>query len=155
VQAKGRLHRNFQGYTTDTANTLLGLGASAISSLPQGFVQNASQELAWRAILSKGELPVARGVGLTDDDLFRSDIIERLMCDLCVDLNAICARHRRPLADLREEQARLQDFVEDGLIEMSGARVTVTELGRLAIRSICAVFDRYFAPEAGRHAKAL
>jgi oxygen-independent coproporphyrinogen-3 oxidase len=155
AQVKGRLHRNFQGYTTDTASALLGLGASAIGSLPQGFVQNASQELAWRAAVSKGELPIARGVGLTDDDLFRSEIIERLMCDLRVDLDAICARHRRPLSDLTVEQARLQDFVGDGLIEMSGARVVVTELGRLAIRSICAVFDRYFAPQASRHAKAL
>ncbi len=155
AQRTGQLHRNFQGYTADAAGALLGLGASAISSLPQGFVQNASQDLAWRAAVSKGELPVARGVGLTDEDRLRGEIIERLMCDLTVDLDAVCARHRRPLSDLAEDRARLQDFVQDGLVEICGARVTITEVGRLAIRSVCAVFDRYFAPSAGRHAKAL
>jgi oxygen-independent coproporphyrinogen-3 oxidase len=155
AQVDGRLRRNFQGYTTDTAGTLLGLGASAIGSLPQGFVQNVSQELGWRAAVSKGELPIARGVAVSDDDLFRGEIIERLMCDLEVDLRAVCAAYRRPLSDLAEERARLEDFAHDRLIRLVGDRVIVTELGRLAIRSICAAFDRYFAPEGGRHAKAL
>lgn len=155
AQIDGRLRRNFQGYTTDGAGTLLGLGASAISSLPQGYVQNISQEVGWRAAVSRGELPIARGVGVTDDDLFRGEIIERLMCDLEVDLHKVCARYRRPPSDLAEERERLVPFAHDGLIRWEGDRILVTELGRLAIRSICAVFDRYFAPEAGRHAKAL
>lgn len=155
AQAQGRLRRNFQGYTTDMAGTLLGLGASAIGNLPQGYVQNIAAELGWRAAVAKGELPVARGVAITDEDLFRGEIIERLMCDLEVDLDAVCARHLRPTHELDEERAALEPFRQDGLLRMDGGRVIVSETGRLVIRSICAVFDRYFAPEAGRHSKAL
>lgn len=155
AQRDGRLHRNFQGYTTDAAMTLLGFGASAISSLPQGFAQNAASEAAWRAAVNAGDLPIARGVALSDEDRFRGEIIERLMCDLEVDLARVCARHRRPLAALAREQARLADFVADGLMELDGHRIVVTEIGRLAVRSICAVFDQYLAPGGARHARAL
>nr|WP_272887040.1 oxygen-independent coproporphyrinogen III oxidase [Phenylobacterium aquaticum] len=153
--AEGRLHRNFQGYTTDDAGALLGFGASAIGVLPQGYVQNTAQELAWRAAVGKGELPTARGVAVTADDRFRGEIIERLMCDLRVDLAAVCARHGRPLSDLAGARARLADFAKDDLVRLDGAVVQVTELGRLLVRSVCAEFDAYFAPEGGRHSKAI
>lgn len=150
-----RLRRNFQGYTTDSATTLLGIGASSIGNLPQGFVQNIAQELPWRQAVKAGDLPVARGVAITADDRFRGEIIERLMCDLAVDLGAVCAAHGRPLEDLKSERAQLGEFVRDGLLHLDGAKVTLTEHGRLLVRSICAVFDVHLAPEAGRHSKAL
>lgn len=152
---QGRLHRNFQGYTTDAARTLLGVGASAIGSLPQGLVQNVTQELGWRAAVARAELPIARGVALTDEDRFRSEIIERLMCDLAIDLEAVCARHGRKLAELAAELACLQPFADDGLVRIDGARLAVTQAGRFLVRSVCAVFDAYLAPEAQRHAKAI
>ena len=152
---EGTLHRNFQGYTTDAAGTLLGLGASAIGSLPQGFVQNAAQETTWRAAVGAHELPIARGVALTDDDRFRGEIIERLMCDFDVDLAAICARHHRALSDLAEPLARLEAFERDGLIRHEGVRLMITERGRILVRSVCATFDAYLAPDAQRHAKAI
>jgi len=155
AQTERRLRRNFQGYTTDSAQTLLGLGASAIGSLPQGLAQNVTQELGWRAAIAAGDLPVARGVPVTPEDRFRGEIIERLMCDLQVDLGAVCARHGRDLADLNDELAELADFAADGMVVMQGDRLIVTDLGRLVVRTVCAVFDTYFAPEAGRHAKAL
>ena len=151
----GRLHRNFQGYTTDAAGTLLGLGASAIGSLPQGFVQNAAQELAWRKAVGAGDLPIARGVALTDEDRFRGQIIEALRCDLDVDLSAICSAHGRSLSDLAPEFRALDDFERDGLVRHDGARVVVTERGRPLVRSACAVFDSYLAPEARRHARSI
>ena len=152
---EGRLHRNFQGYTTDAAGTLLGLGASAIGSLPQGFVQNAAQETAWRAAVGAGDLPIARGVAITDDDRFRGAIIERLMCDFDVDLAAICAAHGRSVADLAEALSRLEPFERDGLIRHEGVRLMITERGRILVRSVCAVFDAHLAPDAQRHAKAI
>lgn len=155
AQREGRLRRNFQGYTTDSAQTLLGLGASSIGSLPQGLVQNIAQELPWRAAVVAGDLPIARGVVVTDEDRFRGEIIERLMCDLAVDLGAVCDRHGRTLAGLADELSDLRAFADDGLVVMQGDRLTVTDLGRLVVRSVCAVFDTYFAPEAGRHSKAL
>lgn len=153
--AEGRLHRNFQGYTTDAARTLLGIGASAIGSLPQGFVQNVGQELGWRAAVMKEDLPIARGVALTSDDRFRGEIIERLMCDLSVDLEAVCARHDRDMAGLKPEIGRLADFVDDGLIAWSGAKLEVTEAGRVLVRSVCAVFDAHLVTDAQRHSKTL
>lgn len=153
--SEGSLHRNFQGYTTDAAGTLLGLGASAIGSLPQGFVQNVSQEQPWRVAVGAGDLPIARGVALTDDDRFRGEIIERLMCDFDVDLAAICAKHHRSLADISQALARLEDFERDGLIRHEGVRLMVTERGRIVVRSVCAAFDAYLAPEAERHARAI
>ncbi|WP_395670296.1 oxygen-independent coproporphyrinogen III oxidase [Phenylobacterium sp.] len=153
--AEGTLRRNFQGYTTDAAPTLLGLGVSSIGSLPQGFVQNAAQELAWRAAVKSGRLPVARGVAMTADDRFRGEIIERLMCDLTVDLDAVCARHGRKRAELSEAISRLAPFVADGLVRNVGGRVTAIGAGRLVIRSIAAAFDAYFAPDATRHSRAI
>ena len=156
VAARERaLHRNFQGYTTDAAGTLLGLGASAIGSLAQGHVQNHPDEVAWRAAVSAGDLPVARGVAVTADDLFRREIIERLMCDLEVDLAAVCARHGRDLSALGPELARLEDFRRDGLVRREGPSLQVTQAGRVLVRSVCAVFDAYLPQVAHRHATAL
>jgi oxygen-independent coproporphyrinogen-3 oxidase len=152
---EGRLHRNFQGYTADAAPTLLGLGASAIGSLPQGYVQNISQELGWRAAVSKHDLPIARGVATAPDDRFRGEIIERLMCDLEVDLAAVCARHGRTLADLADELAVLDGFERDGLVRHDGVDLMVTEPGRVLVRSVCAVFDTHLSPDAQRHSKTL
>ncbi|MET0271627.1 MAG: oxygen-independent coproporphyrinogen III oxidase [Phenylobacterium sp.] len=152
---EGRLHRNFQGYTADAAPTLLGLGASAIGALPQGYVQNISQELGWRAAVSAGDLPIARGVAITSEDRFRGEIIERLMCDLEVDLAAVCVRHGRSVTELANELARLEGFERDGLVRRDGASLAVTELGRVLVRSVCTVFDTHLAPEAQRHSKAL
>ncbi|MBX3485460.1 oxygen-independent coproporphyrinogen III oxidase [Phenylobacterium sp.] len=153
--AAGRLHRNFQGYTTDAASTLLGLGASAIGRLPQGYVQNVTQELGWRVAVHTDQLPVARGVALTADDRFRGEIIERLMCDLAVDLADVCVRHDRDPRELSEAMGRLAPFVADGLVAIDGGHVEVLGPGRLVVRSICACFDAYFAPDATRHSRAL
>lgn len=155
AHAQGRLHRNFQGYTTDAAATLIGVGASSVGRLPQGYVQNASQERAWREAVGAGALPVARGVALSDDDRFRGEIIERLMCDLRVDLAAVCGRHGRTLADLAPELAALQRFVADGLASLDGGDLAITPRGRILVRSVCAVFDAWLRPEAGRHARAI
>lgn len=153
--AEGRLHRNFQGYTSDPAGTLLGLGASAIGSLPEGFVQNITQETGWRAAVGQGRLPVARGVDVTAEDRFRAEIIERLMCDLSVDLEAVCARHGRQMTELSASLQGVAPFCDDGLLSLTGGKLQVLGAGRLVLRSICAAFDQYFDAAGGRHAKSL
>lgn len=155
AQSEGRMRRNFQGYTTDEAKTLLGLGASAIGNLPQGFTQNVTAELGWRAAIDKGDLPIARGIALTEDDKFRGEIIEKLMCDFEVDLAKVCSAHGRDPADLANTRPGLMDLAADGLLTLDGERLIVTEAGKLVVRTICALFDVYFAPEGGRHSKAL
>lgn len=139
---EGRLHRNFQGYTTDPHEVLLGVGASSIGRLPQGFVQNDAGEPQWRAAVGAGRLPVKKGVALTAEDRFRADIIERLMCDLRVDLAAVCAAHSEPLATLDSDLGALQALIADGVAKIDGSIVSVTDLGRPFLRSVCQVFDR-------------
>jgi oxygen-independent coproporphyrinogen-3 oxidase len=151
----GALRRNFQGYTTDEAPTLLGVGASAISATREGFAQNDAQEIAWRAAIDRDRLPIVRGVARTPEDAFRGEIIERLMCDLTVDLAAVCSRHGRAVHSLANELERLRAFEADGLLTLDHARVTLSPAGRLLMRSVCTVFDAYLDPEAGRHSKAI
>ena len=151
----GVLHRNFQGYTTDRANTLIGFGASSISSLPAGYVQNFPQLNLYRRTLDEGRLPTARGVELTPDDRLRREVIERLMCDLEIDLGQICAEHGETADALVEARPRLEELATDGLIELDGDRITVTPDGRLLVRCVCAAFDAYLEVAEGKHSKAV
>jgi oxygen-independent coproporphyrinogen III oxidase len=154
--AQGQARRNFQGYTTDVAEVLVGVGASSISHLPQGYAQNIAAVPAWRERILSGQLATGRGVGPSAEDRFRAEIIERLMCDLGVDLREICGRHDCGLSSLSGELTRLRDFEDDGLVCDDGAaRIEVTSLGRPFIRTICSVFDRHLRPEAGRHASSV
>ena len=153
--ASGKVRRNFQGYTTDGASTLIGLGASAIGRLPQGYVQNQPGELAWRQAIAKDELATIRGVPLTDDDRFRGEIIEQLMCDFTVDLADVCSRHGRDFSDLAQALDQLAEPLHDGVAELAGARLTITDLGRPYLRTVCAAFDAYLDPAATRHSAAV
>ena len=151
----GRLRRNFQGYTTDRADTLLGFGASAIGSLPQGYVQNSSDFDGYARAISDGRLATVRGIELSDDDRLRRAVIERLMCDMTVDLAAASAGFAPGMADFTSDLAALQEFADDGLVRLDGATVTVTEPGRPWLRVICAVFDRYLQHNEARHSAAV
>ncbi len=147
--------RNFQGYTTDAAATLLGFGASAIGRLPQGYVQGTVPIAPWQAAVADGRLPVARGLELDAEDRFRGEIIERLMCDLAVDLDAVAARHGRDAAEIEDDLRRVQPFESDALVRLHGRQLSVTERGRPFVRSVCAVFDRYLDGGGARHAAAV
>jgi oxygen-independent coproporphyrinogen-3 oxidase len=154
-QREQRLHRNFQGYTTDEAATLIGFGTSAIGMLPQGYVQNAAGTVAYREAILAGELATARGRELTAEDRLRRAIIERLMCDLKADLGEIAAAHGRGLDDLAPELARLAPLAEHGLLTVAAGTIAVAEHARPFVRNICAVFDAYLAADATRFSRAL
>lgn len=151
----GHLRRNFQGYTTDAAEVLLGLGVSAISRTPRGFVQNLTLEREWRAAVSAGTLATARGVALTPTDAFVGDLIERLMCDFAVDVAAVCERHDRPTPEPASAWPRLAAFEADGLIRIEGATVVVTEPGRPFVRAVCAAFDPGATGAVQRHSRVV
>ncbi|HVN01922.1 MAG TPA: oxygen-independent coproporphyrinogen III oxidase, partial [Caulobacteraceae bacterium] len=155
ASARGELRRNFQGYTTDQEEILLGLGVSAIGRLPQGLAQNHSVELAWRAAVREGRLPTARGVAFTDDDQFRGDIIEALMCRFEVDLADVRRKWRRSRESLAGAQTALAELERDGVIERQDERIAVTPVGRPFVRQVCAAFDSYLAPGALRHSSAV
>ncbi len=147
------LRRNFQGYTTDPCPTLIGLGVSSIGRLPQGYVQNASSEIAWRTALDQGRLPIHRGIAIDAEDRFRGDIIETLLCHLGVDLEAVCGRHDRTLDHLIPERVALADLVHDGLLARRGETYHVTEDGRPFLRTVCAVFDTYRPESAQQYSR--
>jgi len=151
-----RLRRNFQGYTTDACATLFAVGASGIGKLPQGFVQNQATEIAWRAMIQRGQLPIAKGVAMTPEDRFRAEIIESLMCHMGVDLAAVCARHDRRSIWLAAEREALRDLERDGLVVLNGDVLHITERGRPFLRVVCAVFDEYLRKStAQKHAQVI
>jgi oxygen-independent coproporphyrinogen-3 oxidase len=153
--AAGRLRRNFQGYTADPHTTLLGFGASAIGALPNGIVQNQSAELAWRLAVAQGVLPTAKGLTFTDEDRFRGEVIERLMCDFAVDLAAVAARHGRGPDALAAAVKALAPAIADGVAELRDGRLSMTPLGRPFVRQVAAAFDAYLAGAGDRHSRAV
>lgn len=155
AMAAACVHRNFQGYTTDGAQTLVGFGASAIGKLHDGYVQNASGVVAWRAAVDADRLPVARGIALSEDDRIRGAIIERLMCDFRVDLSDFAELPGLIGDGLQTELRRLRCFIDDGLLVRDGFRLLVTEAGRPFVRSMAAVFDRYLGRSTARHSKGV
>ncbi len=148
----GALRRNFQGYTTDDAVARIGFGPSAIGVMPQGFIQNTTAMAAYRDGIGRGDLPIARGRALSADDRLRGAVIERLMCDLKVDLGHFGG-------DFTAEAAALDEMRADGLVEIdrgaAGPVIRVTAKGRPFVRAACAVFDSYLTPSETRHARAV
>jgi oxygen-independent coproporphyrinogen-3 oxidase len=153
----GRVRRNFQGYTTDESTTLLGLGASAISKLPDGHVQNHALVSAWAACIEAGALATARAVELSEDDRVRAAVIEALMCRLGVDLRDIAAQFLLPQSEIvglldHASLTELSAMEGDGLVEVetvgggTPVAIVVTEAGRPFVRNVCALFDAYLRP---------
>lgn len=153
--AAGRLRRTFQGYTDDDALALIGIGASAISSLPQGHAQNEAGVPQWRAAIRAGRLAIARGIEPDAEDRLRATLIERLMCDLALDIGATCRGHDADPNRFADTLPRLDAMAADGLLAREGWRIAVTPRGRPFLRAVAAVFDRHLDPQAGRHANAV
>lgn len=150
----GRMHRNFQGYTTDDADVLIGLGTSAISRLPQGFVQNAVDTASYARAIEGGRLATARGIALTPDDCLRGWIIERLMCDLSVDFDtAGCEIDSEKL--FASEIDSLRPLEQAGLVFLERRRISVTEMGRPYVRLVAATFDSYLTNNLARYSIAV
>jgi oxygen-independent coproporphyrinogen-3 oxidase len=153
--ANRRLHRNFQGYTTDSAETLIGFGASGIGSLPQGYVANVGEIHSYRDAIAAGQLATQRGIAIDGEDRLRRAVIERLMCDLDVDLDAVAGRFGMAGDRFADELAALTPLAEDGLVRVEGHKIAVTEDGRTLVRAVCAAFDRYLKRGEQRHSKAV
>jgi oxygen-independent coproporphyrinogen-3 oxidase len=152
----GRIHRNFQGYTTDDADALIGLGASAIGRLPSGYVQNAPDIGNYSRAIAAEQFATVKGMAISDDDRLRARVIERLMCDMSVDLDAVAneagSRRRGYFAD---ELESLIPFERDGFVDIQGHRIKVTENGRPFVRILAAAFDVYLREGPARHSLAV
>lgn len=152
---EGRLRRNFQGYTTDTSNVLLGFGASAIGHLPQGYVQNEVHTRAYEQSIAGGRLATVKGYALTDDDRLRAEIIERIMCDFGVSLDTICARHGSVPEEMLKSSPRLQKLISDGIVELDGGSLAMADDSRFLVRSVAAAFDAHLDGAQQLHSRAV
>ncbi|WP_404426219.1 oxygen-independent coproporphyrinogen III oxidase [Thalassospira australica] len=155
AQKNGLLHRNFQGYTTDRAEALIGFGPSAISSLPQGYAQNDPALARWQRAVEAGECGIEKGIAVSNEDRIRRDIINELMCNLTVDVAAICADHGTSVDHFTWEIDRVHAMTQDGIVEVNGTHIYLTESGRPLVRAVCAAFDTYLDHAHGRHSQAV
>ncbi|MDO1559524.1 oxygen-independent coproporphyrinogen III oxidase [Brevundimonas sp. 2R-24] len=153
--AEGRLRRNFQGYTDDPAPVLIPVGPSSIGSLGPGFVQNAVFTNLWGQAVAEGRLPAARRLPITSEDRLRAAVIERLMCDLHVDVGALCLAHGWPVETLDgsfDDLARLHVL---GLCEVVDRTLRIPEAARRLMRTVAACFDARLQAAEKRHATAV
>ncbi|MEM8570681.1 MAG: oxygen-independent coproporphyrinogen III oxidase [Pseudomonadota bacterium] len=151
----GNLHRNFQGYTTDSAHALLGVGATSIGRTPHGYIQNIPETRAWSRAIAQGRLPVAKGIPLTEEDRLRGQVIEELMCAGRADTAAIGAQRGRSADWCDDELARLAEFERDGLVKLEGSTVTLTKTGQSLARVVASVFDAYLPKSEAKHSVAI
>jgi oxygen-independent coproporphyrinogen-3 oxidase len=149
--ATGPVHRNFQGYTTDPSEALIGFGASAVSRFSEGFTQNAANVADYEARIAEHGMATARGVALSEDDRMRAHVIERLMCDLVFSGDELRQRYGNAATELSEIAEILIDEDRDGLVQRTPDGFKVTERGRPFLRSICACFDAHLDTSQARH----
>lgn len=149
AQRQGKLHRNFQGYTTQGECDLLGLGVSSISMLGDAYSQNQKElKTYYEQVAALGHAQW-KGCALNRDDLIRRDVIKQLICNFSLRFADIEARHQLDFARyFAADLALLQTFVDDGLVQLSRDGISVGMTGRLLIRNICMCFDIYLRERA-------
>jgi oxygen-independent coproporphyrinogen-3 oxidase len=157
AQKLGKLARSFQGYSTHSGD-LIGLGLSSIGQVGPTYYQNLKELDRYYGALDAGRLPVLRGIELTPDDLARRAVIQALMCHFRVSIESIelsylvdFGRHFAP------ELHMLKKLAADGLVEVQPDWIVVTPKGRLLVRAIAMLFDRYLreARERASYSKVI
>ncbi|HXW17847.1 MAG TPA: oxygen-independent coproporphyrinogen III oxidase [Candidatus Acidoferrales bacterium] len=144
AQRNRTLHRNFQGYTTKAGADLYGLGVSAISGFSSAYAQNYREVPAYSSAVSRRGIATMRGYRLTQDDCLRRDVIGRLLCHTVIPKREIERKFSIVFDDyFAPERARLEEFRGDGLVAFDDDEIRVTPLGRVFIRNVGMIFDRY------------
>ena len=151
AKRQGRLHRNFQGYSTQPDCDLIGLGVSAIGKVGATYSQNAKSLEEYQYLLDHGHLPVARGLAVSRDDLLRRCVIMALMCQGEVMFESAELAH---LIDFRSyfasELETLRGMQDQGLVELSDTGIKVTPMGWFFVRGVAMVFDKYLQADRTR-----
>ena len=151
AKRQGRLHRNFQGYSTQPDCDLLGLGVSSIGRIGATYSQNAKTLEAYYDHLDQGRFPVERGLALSRDDLVRRAVIMAVMCQGHVAYESIELAF---LLDFKQyfsqELIALQKLAEQGLVTVDDAGIHVTDMGWFFVRAVAMVFDRYLQTDRTR-----
>ena len=151
AQRVGRLHRSFQGYSTDADCDLLAFGVSAIGKVGAVYSQNVRTLDDYYARLDTDTLPCFRGRELTADDLARRDVIQSLMCHFTVEFRAIESAHGLAFGQtFALELTAMERLADDGLVEIGTDRIDVTPRGRLLVRNVAMAFDRYLREDRER-----
>lgn len=144
AQRQGKLHRNFQGYSTHSDCDLVALGLSAIGKIGPTYSQNYRELEDYYAALDRDVLPIMRGMELNDDDLVRRAIIQALMCHFVLAKASFNKAYRIDFDHyFATELKELREYEREGLLEISPQSIKVTPKGRMLIRNICMVFDKY------------
>ena len=123
--------------------------------LAEGYVQNIAHLKNYTRALESGRLETARGVEFTPEDNLRREAIERILCDVEVDLKEPCARHGSDIAGFAGSLEALEPYMADGICEVTGGTVRVVDASRPIARLVAAAFDDYLKPEGKRHARAV
>ncbi|CAK0754460.1 coproporphyrinogen III dehydrogenase [Gammaproteobacteria bacterium] len=151
AQREGTLYRNFQGYSTHADADLVGLGATSIGKVGATYSQNARDLDSYYERLDAGNLPIFRGIRLDADDLVRRDVITNLICHFQLDYAKIARNHGIHCTDyFAQELSELAGMEADGLLSLFPTGIRVHPRGKLLIRNICMVFDRYLRNQAER-----
>jgi len=158
AQRQGRLHRNFQGYSTHAECDMMSFGISSISKVGPAYAQNVKTSEEYYDRLDHDRLPVYRGIELTPDDLLRRSVIQSLMCHFEVSIDALEVEH---LIDFERyfaaEIADLREMEKGGLLTFGHKTISVEPRGRMLVRVIAMVFDRYLraARQNARYSKVI
>lgn len=151
----GRLRRNFQGYTDDAAEALIGLGASSIGQLPQGYVQNMPATGEYQRMADAGGLAAVRGVEVSEDDRLRRRVIEEIMCRFAISFSELRQEFGGAVDAIAAEAKSFVQSNQDRICLIEGDSFVITDAGRPFARTIAAVFDSYLANGKGRHSIAV
>jgi oxygen-independent coproporphyrinogen-3 oxidase len=144
AKRQGRLHRNFQGYSTQADCDLIALGVSSIGRVGASYSQNAKTMEEYCDLLDQGHFPVVRGLTLTRDDLIRRSVIMALMCQGHLEFEAINLAWLIDFQTLfSKELAQLESMQSQGLVQLSNTGIQVTPMGWFFVRGVAMVFDRY------------
>jgi oxygen-independent coproporphyrinogen-3 oxidase len=144
AQRNRTLHRNFQGYTTKAGADLYGLGVSAISSIGSIYAQNNREVPAYQEAIAAGGMATTRGYHLNGDDLLRREVISRLLCHLIIRPSEVEQTFGISFGDyFAPELQAIRPLADDGLVELNADEIRATPLGRVFIRNIAMLFDRY------------
>lgn len=144
AQRERRLHRNFQGYSTQAECDLLAFGISSIGKVGDVYAQNVRTLDEYYAAIDEGRVPTLRGLRLESDDLLRRELIGELMCQFSLDMEAFSAKYGINFwAYFAEEMLELCDLQKAGLVNVSQSHISVPTKGRLLVRRVAMVFDRY------------
>ncbi len=156
AQREGKLYRNFQGYSTHSDCDLIGLGITSIGRVGDAYIQNVKDLESYGERINQGRLPIFKGVELDQDDQLRRAVITQLICHFDMAFDVIEDRYSIDFADyFADELNALKAMEQDGLLLMSGNGIQVLPAGRLLIRNICMVFDRYLAQKQQQFSKVI